>query len=331
MTVLLSVAAAVLAAGVGLWLWAATREKAPGLPVLFEPPPGIGPALGAKVLFEEHSGDDLQATLYAMADHGVLQLEGDDDRWTVRVLVDPATVSLDEVERAVLRSLGLNAPGSTFTVSKTKTSGEKVSKARSALRKHVDAAARPYLHHSTPGVLAMVFGWISTAGVLAIVGFHLFGDSGWRPWPLLIGLATFAVIAMGMMVDPGVATKRTAAGRDLWSRVGGFARFLTTDSSESRFEAAKHLDWYPRYLPWALVLGSADAWARRFEEQGVEVPQPPWILWAGASRFSAVRMSDSFNSAIVSAAATYAASQSSSGGGGFSGGSGGGGGGGGSW
>lgn len=333
-TVLLSIAAALLAGALGFWLLLATREKEPGFPVLFEPPQGVGPALAARVLFEEHSRDDLQATLYALADRGVLRLEGDDERWTVRLLVDPSTVPLDHPERAVLDTLRLRAPEDAFVVSKTKTSGERVSKARTALRKEVDSAAAAYLHHSSPGMVAKLLGWISIAGVLAIVGFHLFGDSGWRPWPLLVGLATFAVVSMGMVFDPGVATKRTSAGRDLWSRAGGFARFLTTDSAESRFDAAKHLDWYPRYLPWALVFGSADAWARRFEEQGVAVPDPPWILWAGRGRYSASHMSTSFNAAITSAAAAYAASQSSSGGGGgggFSGGSGGGGGGGGSW
>jgi uncharacterized membrane protein len=96
------------------------------------------------------------------------------------------------------------------------------------------------------------------------------------------------------------------------------------------------MDWYPRYLAWAVALGSADEWAGRYEAQGVTVPDVPWIVWTGSgTRFSAGSMSRSFDGAIASASAAYAASQaaqaSSSGGGGFSGGSGGGGGGGGSW
>jgi uncharacterized membrane protein len=131
---------------------------------------------------------------------------------------------------------------------------------------------------------------------------------------------------------------RTPEGRDLWSRTGGFARFLTTDSSESRFDAAAHLDWYPRYLAWAVALGSADEWARRYEAQGVEVPDVPWVVWTGTgTRFHAGAMNRSFDGAIASATSAYAAAEaarasaSGGGGGGFSGGSGGGGGGGGSW
>lgn len=330
-TIVLSVLAAALAAGLAVWLIRSTRESPPGFPVLFEPPPGVGPAVGVRVLEERHSADDLQATLYRLAEAGVLRLEGDDDHWTVHLVADLSVASIDPIGASVLRSLGLWHPGSTFTISKSASSGETVSKARSALRREVTSASRGYLRGSGHGVVAMVLGWLSVAGLVALVAAYVLADSGWRPWPLIAGLATFAFFSAGMMIDRGVLTKRTEVGRDVWSRAGGFARFLTTDSSESRFEAAKHLDWYPRYLPWALALGVADAWARRFESQGVELPVVPWIAWHGTGAFSAARMSDSFNSAITSATAAYAASQASSGGGGFSGGSGGGGGGGGSW
>lgn len=330
-TVVLSAIAAAVAVGLGIYLFRATREVTPGFPVLFEPPPGITPAVGARVLHEQHSRDDLQATFYTLAERGILRLEGDDDEWRLQLLADRSASQLHAPEAAVLGALGLFAPGETFTVSQSPTSGERVSKARSALRSSVDADASQYLRTSGAGIAAMVLGWISAVGVVVIAGAYLFSNVGWKPWPLLIGLAAFALVSMGMMFDPGVVTKRTGPGRDLWSRTGGFARFLTTDSAESRFDAAKHLDWYPRYLPWALVLGSADAWARRFESQGVATPPVPWIIWSGQGMYSADRMSSSFNSAITSAAAAYAATQVSSSGGGFSGGSGGGGGGGGSW
>ena len=168
-----------------------------------------------------------------------------------------------------------------------------------------------------------------------MVGRYFF-DHGWVRWPLLVGAATFTVAIAGTMFGSGVATVRTVEGRDLWSRTGGFARFLTTDSSEERFDAVAHMDWYPRYLAWAVALGVGDEWARRYEAQGVEVPDVPWIIWTGTGTcFSVGSMSRSFDGAISSATAAYAAAQaaksSSSGGGGFSGGSGGGGGGGGSW
>ncbi|MHB1138877.1 MAG: DUF2207 domain-containing protein [Microthrixaceae bacterium] len=332
-TIVLSVLAGLVAAGGALWLFRATREREPGFPVLFEPPPGISPALGAKVLDETHSSNDLQATLFDLGERGLLQIAGDDDQWTVTVVGDPAMAPQWPAETAVLRELGLTQQGATFVVAGNKSSGETIGDAQRALRSGVDLAATNYLHRSGAGVLAWLLGWATTIAALVMVGVYFFADGAWVSWPLLVGCGVFSVVAAEMMFDVGIGTIRTPEGRDVWSRTGGFARFLTTDSAESRFEAAKHLDWYPRYLPWALVLGSADAWARRFESQGIATPTVPWLFWYGTTpHYSMDQMNHSFNAAISSATAAYAASQvSSGGGGGFSGGSGGGGGGGGSW
>ncbi len=333
-TTLWSIGAGIVAAALGLYFILATREPRPGFPVLFEPPAGIPPALGARVVNESASDDDLQATLYDLGERGVVRLEGDDDSWRVHLLVDPATAPVSAGEAAVLSKLRLDAAGESFLVSATTTAGERVAQAQEALQEHIEAESGRYLRTSGPGVWAKVLGWLSVVGVAVMVGIYFFSDSGWVLWPLLTGSAVFAFVALGVMLDPATGTKHTPEGRDLWSRAGGFARFLTTDSAESRFDAAAHMDWFPRYLSWALVFGSADAWARRYEAQGVALPVVPWLYWSGSptNHFSSHAMTQSFNSAITSASATYAASQSSSGGGGgFSGGSGGGGGGGGSW
>lgn len=330
-----SLLAAVAAGAVAFGLLRATRERAPGFPVLFEPPFMVPPALGVKVLDEDHSGDALQATLFDLAERGLLRLAGDDgDKWHIHVVADTTERELHPVERSLLTRLGLVHAGDSFTVSKSTASGEVVAKAEESLRSQVAASAREYLDSSVPGQLATLLGWLSVGGVAVMAWAYFFGSRGTVVWPLLAAAASFAVVAAGMMLDKGVRTVRNERGRDLWSRTGGFARFLTTDSSEARFDAAAHLDWYPRYLAWAVALGAADGWAQKYEAQGVQVPQVPWLVWAGTgpARLSPARMSSSLNSTIASASAAYAASKaSSSSGGGFSGGSGGGGGGGGSW
>ncbi len=324
-----AIAALVLAA----WGWRATREKEPGFPVLFEPPFMVPPAVGAKVLDERHSEDDLQATLFDLADRGVLRLRGDDDIWQVELVQPLEGEHLHPVERALVFALGLTSVGDVFVVSATEASGRVVSSARSALRSQVDASASTFLHRSGPGVFIRLLGWICTGATLFMVG-RYFVDEGWIRWPLLVVTSVFTIAAAGMMVESGLVTVRTAEGRDLWSRTGGFARFLTTDSSEARFDASAHLDWYPRYLSWATALGVADAWARRYEAQGVAVPDVPWVVWSGSGQFHSASMRQSFDGAIAGASSAYAAARAASsggGGGGFSGGSGGGGGGGGSW
>ena len=333
--ILLSLLTGLLAAGLAFSFIYLTRETEPGFPVLFEPPEGIFPALGVRILNEKHSYEAVQATLFDLAARGLLELTGDDDTWIVTLIGDPAMIPQWPAETAMLVALGLKSQGDSFDTSKAETAGKLIFEARKAVQSGVDTAAKPYLTPSRPGRIGSYLGWMAFFGSLYLIGRYLFGNDQSAHWPLLSALGVFAFIALGMMFDSGVRTKRTEAGRDVWSRVGGFDRFLSTESSESRFEAAEHLDWYPRYLPWAVALGSADAWAQRYQAQGLETPAVPWVMWAGTSpNFSMTNMNASFNSAIVGASAAYAASQSSSssgGGGGFSGGSGGGGGGGGSW
>lgn len=330
---ILSVVAAVVAVAVATWGRRATREAEPGFPVLFEPPFMIPPAVGVRVLDERHSDDDLQATLFDLADRGVLRLRGNEDTWQIELVEPLEGEHLHPAERALLMALGLTGAGDVFVVAATEGSGRVVSSARGALRSQVAASSSSFLHRSGPGVLMRLLGWVCLGATLFMVG-RYFADAGWLRWPLLAATSVFTLAAAGMMTESGLATVRTPEGRDLWSRTGGFARFLTTDSSEARFDAAAHLDWYPRYLSWATALGVADAWARRYEAQGVAVPEVPWVVWSGSGHFHASSMRQSFDGAIAGATTAYAAARAASsggGGGGFSGGSGGGGGGGGSW
>ena len=146
----------------------------------------------------------------------------------------------------------------------------------------------------------------------------------------------FAVCGSSLLA-PGSGTRRTRAGRDLWSRVGGFHRVLSTPSSQERFEFSGRQELYTAYIPWAVALGCADEWAAKYRtEMGAEPPVPAYFAGAYAGSIGggfADSMVNDFSSTVDGAISSYQATQSSSssGGGGFSGGGGGGGGGGGSW
>jgi uncharacterized membrane protein len=145
-------------------------------------------------------------------------------------------------------------------------------------------------------------------------------------------LPAFVIGGVGLLL-PGAGTRRTAKGREVWSRAEGFHRMLSTPSAEERFDFSARRDLYTAYIPYAVAFGCADEWADKYrDETESEPPVPAWIpLGYGglASRRAAVQ---SFESSITHAIAAYTASQrSSSGGGGGFGGGGGGGGGGGSW
>ena len=146
----------------------------------------------------------------------------------------------------------------------------------------------------------------------------------------------FALAALPLLL-PTSRTKRTAAGRDLWSRLGGFRRVLSTPSSKERFDFAGRQELYTAYIPWAVAFGCADEWAKKYRtEMGTEPPVPAYFAgyYAGDHTGNYVnQMVGDFSSTVASSISAYQATQShsSGGGGGFSGGGGGGGGGGGSW
>jgi len=335
LVIVLSILAGLIGAGLGLAGMRATRESPPGFPVLYEPPAGIRPAVGARVLDEKPSSEELQATLFDLGARGVVLLAPGDAGWQVSLSADPIEQGCEPWEIRMLSLLGLRSTGDTFVVQRTVEAGQAISKAKEALDGGASVAAAPYLQRSVVGGVVRLAAVLAGIGLVAMAAMHFFGGVG-VPIPLVVGLAAFAVAAAVNITDVGTSTTRTPAGREVWSRTGGFARFLSTDSSESRFDAAAHMDWFPTYLPWAFALGVSDEWAKRYEAQGVDLPAVPYVYgWGYGMGYSHGMggFSNSFNSAITSASAAYVASQvsSGSGGGGFGGGGGAGGGGGGSW
>jgi hypothetical protein len=305
--IVLSLLSGLLAAGLYLYLRYQTRETKPGFPVLFEPPIGVFPALGDRILHGECSIRAVQATLFDLAQRGLLQLTGDDATWTVTVIADPAVAHLWPGETEMLSALGLSAMGDRFEVSKSASSGRQILSGDAGLRSGVHTASKPYLTPSRSGIASVVLGWLTLGSsfflTLGSTTYFLF-------WPLLSASVVFACINAGLMLRPGIRTKRNAAGRDVWSRTGGFARFLAMTSSESRFETAEHSDRFLTYLPWATTLGSGDAWSQRYETPGSPTPVPPWISWSGTGHsYSMNEMITSCNSTFVEANDAFAKSQ----------------------
>ena len=137
---------------------------------------------------------------------------------------------------------------------------------------------------------------------------------------------------------------RTADGSAVLAQSMGFRRYMeTAEANQIKWEEAE--DIFSRFLPYAIVFGIADKWAKTFEEvaqaaaaAGHVVVLPNWYVGTGSFGNLASSM-DSFSTVaagtLVSTPGSSGGSGFSSGGGGFGGGgfSGGGGGGasGGSW
>jgi hypothetical protein len=326
---------AVLAGAFGAWQAGKVREKTPAYPLQYGPPDGIGPAQGAYIMTERTEKKDFVASIMEAAAKGSLRLDRSGDSWTVTDTQGPqGWAGLDPVTQRVARLTG--GPGLAFTASPgSVSSGEKLKTElagfESATRSW--ATSEGFMQRAGLGCLGGLF--VIGGGVLALLiaggNFFDMGIVALIPGMLAAGAAP--------VLASGANTRRTAKGRDLWSKVGGFHRVLSTPASQNRFDFSGRQDLYTAYIPWAVAFDCADQWAAKYRtETGQEPPVPAYFPgYTGAHTGNYTdQMVNSFSSSVDGAISAYQATQSSSssgggGGGGFSGGGGGGGGGGGSW
>jgi uncharacterized membrane protein len=308
-----------------------TREPKPAYPLMYAPPDGIGPA-EAKYLFTESIGKEaFVASIMQTAEKGATTLDHSDG-WTITDTGQAAAwQQLDPVSAYAAQVLGV--PGGSFTADTSVSAGKKLKGALSKFDDSVRGWARQNGLMTAAG-LGSFGGILVILAILLTLFLGFVNPLGLSVIALIPGL--FAVFAIELL-RPGAGTKRTAAGRELWSRIGGFRRVLATPSSEDRFDFSGRKELYTAYIPWAVAFGCADEWAKKYRtEMGAEPPVPAYFAgyYAGDHTGNYVnQMVGDFSSTVASSISAYQATQShsSGGGGGFSGGGGGGGGGGGSW
>ncbi|HEX4471926.1 MAG TPA: DUF2207 domain-containing protein [Nocardioides sp.] len=323
---------ALVAGGAGAALAAKAHERRPAFPVQYAPPPDVGPAEAAYVMTEKVGQQDFVASMLWAAQEGAIDLKRDGDAWTITDKGGPeAWAKLDRATTAVAPLLG--GAGGSFTASRK------------------DVASGQILQARIAGFEKETKDWGLANGFLTKAGLGGFGGAvvllaavvtAFTALTTLFGMSISGLVpgaftlAASPLLSPTAATRRTPKGRDLWSRLGGFERMLSTPSSKQRFDFSGRQDVYTAYIPWAVAFGCADAWAKKYRtEVGAEPPVPAYFAgyYAGAHTGDYVSsLVQDFNSTVSSSISAYQATQShSSGGGGFSGGGGGGGGGGGSW
>jgi uncharacterized membrane protein YgcG len=316
-----------LAAGVGLSY--RVFERTPSFPLQYAPPPGLGPAQAAYVLDERVGREQFVATVLHAAEQGAVDVQRSASGWTLQ-----DRGGWDRVDQVSAGLAALTGGSGTFTATTGGVeAGRRLKEQLSQFEDDTAAWARARgLVVRGPlgglgGLLVLVtFGAAVAIGVTALFGMSL----------LALVPGFFAIGAVGLLM-PGAGTLRTRTGRDLWSRIGGFRRVLSTPSSKERFDFSGRQELYTAYLPWAVAFGVAAEWAAKYRtETGSEPPLPAYFAggYVGSDPGTHVtQMVSDFSSTVDSAIGSYQATQSSSsgGGGGFSGGGGGGGGGGGSW
>jgi hypothetical protein len=328
---LLLAEAAGVAGAVASW---SARERKPGFPLQYEPPPGVGPAEGMYIVRERVDERAFVASLLWAAQQDAIILHRSGDDWTI---TDKAGAEgwgkLDPVTAAIAPLLG--GPGGQFTAKRHDVrTGQVLATRVGEFEKETRDWGRKQGFLVTTGLGSI--GSVLVIGGAALAWVAAFG--GWFGMSIIGVVPGALALTASPLLAPGAGTRRTAAGRDLWSRLGGFERVLSTPSSKQRFDFSGRQELYTAYIPWAVAFGCADAWARKYRtEMGVEPPVPAYFggMYVGDHTGNYVdQMVGDFSSTLSSSISAYQATQahsSSGGGGGFSGGGGGGGGGGGSW
>ncbi len=148
------------------------------------------------------------------------------------------------------------------------------------------------------------------------------------------GLLGLPVVVLGLLLTAGARAfpRRTAKGYGTLRRVLGFKRFID-ESEKERAQFAERQNLFSEYLPYAVVFGATEKWAKAFAGTDGQLPATNWYV--GTNAFTIATFGSAMNSFAVTTSGTIASTPASSGssgfgGGGFSGG-GFGGGGGGAW
>ena len=298
----------------------------------FAPPEDALPGQMGTLVDEVAHPLDVTATIVDLAVRGYLSIEEIEgkgwfakDDWQLHRLKE-SDVSLHEYERELLD--GLFEDGDEVLLSDLKT---KFVKRLKAVQDDLyrDVVAQGWFRRRPDQVRSS---WVVTgvvtliAGVVATVLLAMF-----TTWAL-IGVP-IALAGLLIAITASAMPRRTAKGTGMMRRVLGFQRAIATAERDTA-RWAEQAGVFSKYLPYAIVFGLTDRWAKAFEGLDDEVTGAG--SWYISDRpFTTLAFASMIGDFSTTTAGTIVSTPSSSGGSGFGGGGfaggGMGGGGGGSW
>jgi uncharacterized protein (TIGR04222 family) len=300
-------------------------------PVEFAPPDDIRPGQIGTLIDERANVVDVTATIVDLAGRGYLVIhEIPDEGWFSKVdwklaQTEKSDSELLPYEKELLE--GLFRDGNEVAVSDLKaTFSKRLLEVERAL--YQDATRSGWFRTRPDKARTQ---WAGRGLLLALAGGALtFALAAWTSAgllgiPVLLGGLALSLLANWMPA-------RTAKGTGMLRRVRGFRRVIeTAETHMARWAEQENV--FTRYLPYAVVFGLTEKWAKAFEDLGLSPDTSGWYV--GQRPFTALALANSIDSFSVRTGGTLASTPAASGssgfgGGGFSGG-GGGGGGGGSW
>jgi len=296
-------------------------------PVEFIPPDNIRPAQLGVLIDESADNLDVSATIVDLAVRGYLRIEEVTnnrgrvkDHRLVRLAKNDGLLHYEELLLQHLFELG---PVVQMSQLKNKFASDMRSIKEALYR---DAVDRGFFARRPDQVRQKwtAIGFFSLAiGVALLIGAIVMTH-------VALVAAPLAIAGLAMAIGARSMPRRTARGTGTYRRVLGFQDFIE-NSEKYRAQFAEKHNLFTEYLPYAVVFGCTDKWARTFESLGYQPNTSSWYVGTYPFAFSSFSHSiQSFSSSAGSMLSSTPASSGGGGGGGFSGG-GGGGGGGGSW
>ncbi len=298
----------------------------------FAPPEDALPGQMGTLVDEVAHPLDVTATIIDLAVRGYLsveEIEGEGwfakDDWRLKRLKE-TDISLHEYERELLD--GLFEDGDDVLLSDLKT---KFVKRLKAVQDDLyrDVVANGWFRRRPDQVRSS---WVATGIVTLIVGVVATVLLAMFTTWALIGIP-IAVAGLMVAIASNAMPRRTAKGTGMMRRVLGFQRAIATAERDTA-RWAEQQGIFSKYLPYAIVFGLTDRWAKAFE--GLDEEFTGAGGWYISQRpFTTLAFASMIGDFSTTTAGTIVATPSSSGGSGFGGGGfaggGMGGGGGGSW
>jgi uncharacterized membrane protein len=310
-------------------------------PVEFAPPDGIRPALMGVLLYERARPVDVSATIVDLAVRGYVHIEEIRNGKDFKLERQGKDLGdLHPYEIKLMNSLFPSGRSETELSDLDQNFSSKMDNVLDELYDQVVADGWFDVRPDRVRTKWRVRGFFVTLfALIAFIGAIVFTK---------LALVMLPLVLFGFLVwfGAGAMPRRTAAGTGVYRRSLGFQEFIV-DSEAPRARWAEQRNIFSEYLPYAIVLGEAQRWARTFESLGADAVGTDVSWYHGSQPLSVLHLSTSMSNFTATAGTTLTstppATSGSSGSSGFSSsssssssssgssGGGGGGGGGGSW
>ena len=321
------------AAGDGTPAAPTVRGGSTTVTVQFQPPKGVQPGMVGTIIDETANPIDVSATLIDLAVRGFLRIEENDSGgmfsrtdWTLTRLTPPAAERLLPYERQLLDGI-FSSRGDTVRLSELKNTFASTLK-RIQSEMYQEVVTRGWFR-SSPQTQRGV--WQGLGLVLAVLG-GLILFYGRPALSALLGGGFTGGIALGVgLVLSGLIVwflggrmaAKTAEGSAVLAQSLGFKEYLTTaEAGQIEFEEASNI--FSRYLPYAVVFGVADRWAKSFadvakaaEAANQPLVMPTWYVWSGNAFPDFTSIADGVDSFSTTSTGTFTSTPGSSGSSGF--------------